>query len=72
MAAGVNDVVPHVGDRHEEVGDLRAGRRLVATDDPCMWRVAGRAACGNQHVRLAVDEVGDGEGVPRAAASPEC
>ena len=57
MRTGVHNVVPHVGDRHQEVSYLRAARRLVATDDPSMWGVAGWAAGGDEHVGFAVDEM---------------
>ena len=70
MAAGVHDVVPHVGDRDEEVRDLLAGWRFGATDDPRVRCVAAGAACRDQHLGLGFDEVGHGEGVPGAAAPP--
>ena len=71
MCARVHHVVPHVRGGREEVRHLFARRCRVTVDDPCVRRATGGTSRRHEDLGLAVDEVGDGEGIPRASSPPQ-
>ena len=71
VCARVHHVVPHVRGGREEVRHLFARRCRVTVDDPCVRRATGGTSRRHEDLGLAVDEVGDGEGIPRASSPPQ-
>jgi hypothetical protein len=71
VLARVHDIVPDVGHGGGEVHDLLAWWRLASGDVPGVGFSAVWALGGDQGVGFIGDEVGDGEGVPGASASPD-
>jgi hypothetical protein len=72
VLARVDDVVPDLRHRDEEVGHLVAERKLVAVHVPCVRRPAGLAGGRDQGRSRVGHQVRDGEGVPGAASPPQC
>src|SRR5436190_7528092 len=68
VPAGVDDVVPHVRDGHEEVGDLVAVRWTFGADVPGVRPGAGGASGGNEDLALVRQQVWQREGIPGAAS----
>ena len=71
MPARVDDVLPHPGDGHEEVGDLVAVRWPFAADVPGVRTKTGWASGGHEDLALVQEHLWQREGVPGAAAPPQ-
>src|SRR5665213_4160294 len=71
VAAGMNDVIPHMCGRHQKVRDFVTLWWLLYADVPRMWGVARRASGRDQHRLQFVHELRQRERVPCATAPPQ-